>query len=162
MDQMARGRAGDDHPVEEIVAPAQSQAARRVPVGPAEEVETPFGVLGERVASFRLRPAEIERHAAGDATIESGRDGGRVAAAGDRAEQDDPLRVDALPREQQVDAAHQVPGHPAHQAVAQELQLHSAVVPEIVVLPTSSGTASHSPRRGETDARGVLRSRPDR
>src|SRR5439155_7010677 len=105
VDEAAWGGAGDDDPVGEVVAAAEAEAARRVPVGAAQVVEGGFGVVGQRVARLRLRPAEVERHAAGDAAVEGGRDPRRVAAPRDGAQEDDLLRVNALPREEQINAA---------------------------------------------------------
>ena len=53
-------------------------------------------------------------------------------------EEDDPLRVDTVARKEQIDAAHQVPGHPAHQAIAEEMELHAGVVAEVVILAARS------------------------
>src|SRR5262249_13299982 len=135
MDKAARRTAGDDDPVQEVVAAAKTQAARRVPVGAAQVVESLLGIVGERIARLRLRPAEVERHAAGDAVTQGGGSSRRVAASGDRAQNEDSFRVDAVTRQEQIDAAPQVMDHPAQQAVAQELKLDAGIVTEEVVLP---------------------------
>ena len=133
VDQPPGGHGPDDQPLGEPVPRPQPQAPGRLPGGDAEAVEIPGGVGGDGVIG--LGPAEVERDDRLDPRVEGGRHGRRVAAAGDRAQEDDAVLVDAGAGQQQVQAAHQVPDHPAHQALADEVQLHAGVVAEIVVLP---------------------------
>src|SRR5207249_4351524 len=81
-----------------------------------------------------LGPAEVERHDRLDPGIQRGRNRRRVAAPRDRAQQDDPLRVDSRAGAEHVQAAHQVPDHPAHETLAGDLELQPGLVAEVIIL----------------------------
>ena len=69
---------------------------------------------------FRAGFAEVERDDSSDARIECGGDSGGIAAARHGAKHDDPPRIDVGAFQQEIDAAHQVPHHPLHEAFAGE------------------------------------------
>ena len=62
----------------------------------AHDEELRFKANARRNKLLGLWAAEIERYATGDATIEGGRHPRRIATAGDRSQQDDPFRIDAV------------------------------------------------------------------
>ena len=132
VDERPGGDAANDDVMGEAAGGAAAQAARALPVALAEPGEVAVRVLGG--ARLRLPAAEVERHQARNPRVERRGHAGRVAAAGHRPEQDDPVLVDGRLLQQHVDAAHQVPRHPAHQRLADDRQLQRGVVAEVVVL----------------------------
>ena len=133
---MARRDRGADEPGEELVGDAPAQAARRFPLAPARvrgiEIVGPRAL---KVMFLRAGFAEIERHDGRDAFIERSGHRRRVAATRDGAQHDNTLRIDIGSFQEQVDAAHQVPDHPFHQALAGHIELHAQCVTRVVALP---------------------------
>ena len=55
-----------------------------------------------------------------------------------RPDQDDPSRIRATMGEEHIDPAHEIPGHPADQALAGERELDPDIEAEVVVLPAGA------------------------
>ena len=134
VDHFSRRDRPDDVEVGEAAGRAAAQAAGAFPVAVAEPREVAVGVPD--YARFRLPASEVEGHDARDAWIECGRYACGIAAAGHRTHQNDAVLVDARLLKQHIDAAQEVPRHPAHEAVADARELQVRVEPEEVILAT--------------------------
>src|SRR5262249_21042632 len=96
------------------------------------------GSGGKRLLRLRLRAAEVEGGHYLNARIQRPGHRHRVAAARHAAEHRNSLRINARLLQEHIDAAHQVPYHPADQAFADQVQLHAFVVPEVIILPANA------------------------
>lgn len=134
VDQPARRHAGQDHPGQEAIAAGEAEVAGRFPAAAAGVFEGLLGIARQRIGRFGLGAAEVVDEGAGDSGIEGRRHRGDVAAAGRFRDQDDAFRVDPRLGQQDVDAAHQVPDEPAHQAVADQVEQDGVVVAMVVIL----------------------------
>jgi hypothetical protein len=135
-DQAPRRDTRDDDPRQESVARRESQIAGRFPTAAARVMERRLGIVGQRIAGFRLRASEVEGHDGRNALVEHAGDGRRIAAACDGSQQRDLVVVNARLSQQQINAAAQVPGELADQAFARQMQLDAVVIAKIVILPT--------------------------
>ena len=135
IDESARRDRADHRPRHEAVAGRQSEVSRRFPTAAAGVVERRLGIVGQRETILGLVAAVVERHDRREASIEGSGDSGRIAASGDRAEQNEFAWIDARSPRDERRAGHDVADHPTHQAFADERQLHPRVVPKVVVLP---------------------------
>ena len=149
IDEGARRDRADDQPRQKAVAGRQTQIARRFPAAAAGIVKSSLGIGWQRIDRFGLSAAEIEGNGRRDAPVQRRRHRGRIAASRHRAQQNDPLPVDTRPRQQQVHAALEVPDHPAYETVADQLQLQSGVVAEVIILPADAERLGVRGRLGE-------------
>ena len=83
----------------------------------------------------RRRFAEVEGRHGRDPRVECRCYGRRIAAGRDCSEKDDPITINVLPLEQQIDPAHDIPDHPLDETFSGYIELHSHHVARMVGFP---------------------------
>ena len=135
IDHAAWGHRSNDDPGQEAVAGRVAQPAGGIPVTAAGVGKSLLRFLGKRIGGLRFRAAEVERSHGRHPRIERRRHRGNIAAPRDRSQDDDLLLVHSRMGHQDIDAAHRVQDHPAHQAFADQVELNAGIRPRIVILP---------------------------